>query len=173
MENRARTTFDLHRAQTDNGRTPTGRDRKDDMASVEKIDDRIESYQALIEKLREQRKAAAAKERQQTRKWRSAYLAAVGETVTRSAGCDWAELDLEALQEALSDIGSELLSGSVVAGRSPAEAKRALDAFKRSRREGKTDATDDVGGAKAAEETELTGEAQPTEDDGTSQTRPW
>lgn len=158
------TSFDLRLRQEDNGEDSTRDDRKDDMATVAEIDDKIGSYQSLIEQLREQRKAAATKERQQARKWRGMCLSAIGETVLRSMGCDWAELDLDGLQKALTDLGGDLLSGAVVEGRSPAEAKRALDAFKRSRREARRNT---VEAEKAAESVEV----QTVEDAG--QTNPW
>ena len=136
------TSFDLRLRRGDNGEDSTRDDRRDDMATVAEIDEKIGGYQALIEQLREQRKAAAAKERQQARKWRGMCLSAIGETVLRAVGCGWSELDLDGFQVALDEIGGDLLSGAVIGGRSPAEAKRALDAFKRARRETKPDAGD-------------------------------
>lgn len=140
------------------------------MATVAEIDKKIEGHQALIEKLREERKAAAARERKQTRRWRGMCLAAIGETVVRAIGCDWAELDLDGLNEALHDIGSDLLSGAVIDGRSPAEAKKALDAFKRPR---KSDEPETGGGEAATQEG--TDEGSLPEDDtaGAHQDRPW
>lgn len=134
------------------------------MRTVAEIDGKIEEHLNQIDQLKELRKQAAAKERQQTRKWRGMCLTAIGETVVRSIGCDWAELDLDGLQEALSDTGGELLAAAVIEGRPPTEAKRALDAFKRSRRESRPVADE---GEKGEEPVE----AQTVEDAG--QTNPW
>ena len=148
------------------------------MRTVAEIDGKIDEFYGRIEKLKEERKAAAAKERQQTRKWRGMCLSAIGETVVRAIGCNWAELNLEGLQDALNDIGGDLLSGAVIEGRSPAEAKKALDAFKRLRKSGDSE-TD--GGESAPQET-AAGEPVPDEDtaqtdadesDGAYQERPW
>lgn len=109
------------------------------MRTVAEIDGKIDEFYGRIEKLKEERKAAAAKERQQTRKWRGMCLSAIGETVVRAIGCNWTELDLDGLQDALNDIGGDLLSGAVIEGRSPAEAKKALDAFKRLRKSGESE----------------------------------
>lgn len=168
--------FDLHLRQGDNGEDSTRDDRRDDMATVAEIDEKIGSCQALIEQLREQRKAAAAKERQQARKWRGMCLSAIGETVLRAVGCGWPELDLDGLQAALDDIGGDLLSGAVIEGRSPAEAKRALDSFKRARREAKRDDAD--AGAEPQEPDEESAEdgtsgSEPAPDGEPSQTNPW
>lgn len=133
------------------------------MRTVAEIDGKIEEHLNQIDQLKELRKQAAAKERQQTRKWRGMCLTAIGETVVRSIGCDWTELDLDGLQEALSNTGGELLA-AVIEGRPPTEAKRALDAFKRSRRESRP-VTDE--GEKGEEPVE----ARTVEDAG--QTNPW
>lgn len=139
------------------------------MRTVAEIDGKIDEFQSRIEKLREERKAAAAKERQQTRKWRGMCLSAIGETVVRAVGCDWAELDLGGLQDALNDTGGDLLSGAVIEGRSPAEAKRALDAFKRPRRSGEPE----TGDGEAATQ-EGADDALPEDDTaGAHQDRPW
>lgn len=148
------------------------------MRTVAEIDGKIDEFYGRIEKLKEERKAAAAKERQQTRKWRGMCLSAIGETVVRAVGCDWAELDLGGLQDALNDTGGDLLSGAVIEGRSPAEAKRALDAFKRPRRSGESEAD----GSEAEPQKTIDVESVPEDDaarvgadDGgdTHQDRPW
>lgn len=146
------------------------------MATVAEIDEKIGGYQALIEQLREQRKAAAAKERQQARKWRGMCLSTIGETVLRAVGCGWSELDLDGLQAALDEIGGDLLSGVVIEGRSPAEAKRSLDAFKRARREAKPDDADagvEPQGPDEESAEDGTEAAEPASDGEASQTNPW
>lgn len=97
-------------------------------------------------------------------------LAAIGETVVRAIGCDWAELDLDGLNEALHDIGSDLLSGAVIDGRSPAEAKKALDAFKRARKSDEPE----TGGGEAATQEGTDDESLPEDvTAGAHQDRPW
>lgn len=170
------TSFDLRLRRGDNGEDSTRDDRRDDMATVAEIDEKIGGYQALIEQLREQRKAAAAKERQQARKWRGMCLSAIGETVLRAVGCGWSELDLDGLQAALDDIGGAPLSAAVIEGRSPAEAKRALDAFKRSRREAKQDDADagvEQQGPDEESVEDRADESEPAPDGEASQTNPW
>lgn len=132
------------------------------MATVAEIDGKIVSCQALIEQLREQRKAAAAKERQQARKWRGMCLSAIGETVLRAVGCGWSELDLDGLQAALDDIGGDPLSAAVIEGRSPAEAKRE-DADAGVEQQGLDEESAEDG----------TEESEPAPDGEASQTNPW
>lgn len=148
------------------------------MRTVAEIDGKIDEFYGRIEKLKEERKAAAAKERQQTRKWRGMCLSAIGETVVRAIGCNWAELDLDGLQDALNDIGGDLLLGAVIEGRSPAEAKKALDSFKRLRKSNESE-TD---GSEAEQQETMADESVPENDDtrigaddsiDTYQDRPW
>ena len=94
--------------------------------------------------LKEQRKIAAAKEREQARKWKAATLAAIGETVLKTLGADWTAIDLEGLQGWFADNAEDI---RLTDQRTPVEAKEALDAFKRSskpKRTGKPDAVEDV-----------------------------
>ena len=111
------------------------------MATVSEIDGKLDELKRQAAALKEQRKIAAAKEREQARKWKAATLAAIGETVLKTLGADWTDIDLEGLQGWLADNAED------TDPRTPVEAKEALDAFKRSskpKRTGKPDAVEDV-----------------------------
>lgn len=108
------------------------------MPTVSEIDGKLDELKRQAAALKEQRKVAAAKEREQARKWKAATLAAIGETVLKTLGADWTAIDLEGLQGWLM---------AVTDTRTPVEAKEALDAFKRSskpKRTEKPDAVEDV-----------------------------
>ena len=107
------------------------------MPTVSEIDGKLDELKRQAAALKEQRKVAAAKEREQARKWKAATLAAIGETVLKTLGADWTAIDLEGLQGWLAESAEDIRL----------MAKEALDAFKRSskpKRTGKPDAVDDV-----------------------------
>ena len=117
------------------------------MATVSEIDGKLDELKRQAAALKEQRKIAAAKEREQARKWKAATLAAIGETVLKTLGADWTDIDLEGLQGWLADNAEDIRLMAVTDPRTPVEAKEALDAFKRSskpKRTGKPDAVEDV-----------------------------
>ena len=66
------------------------------MPTVSEIDGKLDELKRQAAALKEQRKVAAAKEREQARKWKAATLAAIGETVLKTLGADWTAIDLEA-----------------------------------------------------------------------------
>lgn len=101
------------------------------MATVAEIDEKIEEAKRKVAQLEERRKATLAKERELARKWRAATLAAIGETVLATAGCDWTQLDLESLKSWLDVNADEVRSLLLTDERPPAQAKKSLDAFKR------------------------------------------
>lgn len=68
------------------------------MATVSEIDWKLDELKRQAAALKEQRKVAAAKEREQARKWKAATLAAIGEIVLKTLGADWTDIDLEGLQ---------------------------------------------------------------------------
>lgn len=110
------------------------------MATIAEIDERIEKGKRQIAQLEERKKAMLAKEREQARKWRAAVLSAVGETVLAASGADWTDLDLDALRGWLSERSDDLASRAVRGQRTPAEAKAALDAFRKAPRKKEEDA---------------------------------
>ena len=59
------------------------------MPTVSEIDGKLDELKRQAAALKEQRKVAAAKEREQARKWKAATLAAIGETVLKTLGADW------------------------------------------------------------------------------------
>lgn len=65
------------------------------MPTVSEIDGKLDELKRQAAALKEQRKVAAAKEREQARKWKAATLAAIGETVLKTLGADWTAIDLE------------------------------------------------------------------------------
>ena len=101
------------------------------MPTVEEIDERIEEHRRQIARMEERKRAILAKQREQERKWKAACLSAIGEAVLDAAGCAWNELDVEALSDRLTASGRDVLADAVAEGRSPADAKAALDDFKR------------------------------------------
>lgn len=101
------------------------------MPTVEEIDERIEEHKRQIARMEERKRAILAKQREQERKWKAACLSAIGEAVLDAVGCAWNELDVEALSGRLSVSGGDVLADAVTEGRSPADAKAALDDFKR------------------------------------------
>lgn len=112
------------------------------MATVSEIDGKLDELKRQAAALKEQRKIAAAKEREQARKWKSATLAAIGETVLKTIGADWTDIDLHGLREWLDGNAGDIRLIAVTETRTPVEAKEALDAFKRSskpKRKGRPD----------------------------------
>ena len=117
------------------------------MPTVSEIDGKLDELKRQAAALKEQRKVAAAKEREQARKWKAATLAAIGETVLKTLGADWTAIDLEGLQGWLAESAEDIRLMAVTDTRTPVEAKEALDAFKRSskpKRTEKPDAVEDV-----------------------------
>lgn len=117
------------------------------MATVSEIDGKLDELKRQAAALKEQRKIAAAKEREQARKWKAATLAEIGEIVLKTLGADWTDIDLNELQPWLTWSGGSACPKVVTDPRTPMEAKEALDAFKRSskpKRTGKPDAVEDV-----------------------------
>lgn len=115
------------------------------MATVSEIDGKLDELKRQAAALKEQRKVAAAKEREQARKWKAATLAAIGEIVLKTLGADWTDIDLEGLQGWLAESAEDIRLMAVTDPRTPVEAKEALDAFKRSskpKRTGKPDAVE-------------------------------
>lgn len=102
------------------------------MATVSEIDSKLEELKRQAAALKEQRRAAAAKEREQARKWKAMTLAAIGESVLKAVNADWTDIDIEALQGWLSENADGIRQSSVTGHRVPAEAKEALDAYKKS-----------------------------------------
>ena len=78
------------------------------MATVSEIDGKLDELKRQAAALKEQRKIAAAKEREQARKWKAATLAAIGETVLKTLGADWTAIDLEGLQGWFADNAEDL-----------------------------------------------------------------
>lgn len=115
------------------------------MPTVSEIDGKLDELKRQAAALKEQRKVAAAKEREQARKWKAATLATIGETVLKTLGADWTDIDLEGLQGWLADNAEDIRLMAVTDPRTPVEAKEALDAFKRSskpKRTGKPNAVE-------------------------------
>lgn len=111
------------------------------MATVSEIDDKLDELKRQAAALKEQRKVAAAKEREQARKWKTATLTAIGESVLKSLDVDWTAIDLYGLREWLDGNAGDIRLIAVTEPRTPVEAKEALDAFKRSAKTAKTGAT--------------------------------
>ena len=78
------------------------------MATVSEIDGKLDELKRQAAALKEQRKIAAAKEREQARKWKAATLAAIGETVLKTLGADWTAIDLEGLQGWLAESAEDI-----------------------------------------------------------------
>lgn len=114
------------------------------MPTVSEIDGKLDELKRQAAALKEQRKIAAAKEREQARKWKAATLAAIGETVLKTLGADWTDIDLNELQPWLTWSGGPTRPKVVTDPRTPVEAKEALDAFKRSSKPKRTGKPDEV-----------------------------
>ena len=112
------------------------------MPSVADFDRELEETKRKMAQLKEGRKAALAREREQTRKWRAATTSTIGELVLETLGFGWSEVDLAALQSSLRDWAAErgesVRASALREGRAPADAKRALDTFKREQRQART-----------------------------------
>lgn len=111
------------------------------MPSVADFDRELEETRKKMARLKEGRKVAAAKEREQARKWRAATVSAMGEMVLEALGCGWDEVDLAALKSCLGEWADsyreDIQFRIITEGRTPADAKLALDIFKRAQREEK------------------------------------
>ena len=108
------------------------------MATVSEIDDKLDELKRQATALKEQRKVAAAKEREQARKWRAATLTAIGESVLKALDADWTAIDLEGLRGWLDGNAGDIRLAALTEPRTPASAKDALDAFKRASRAAKS-----------------------------------
>lgn len=104
------------------------------MATVSEIDTKLDELKRQAAALKEQRRIAAAKEREQARKWKTATLTAIGESVLKASGADWTSIDIEGLQGWLAGSADDIRQLAVTEPRTPAEAKEALDAFRKSMR---------------------------------------
>lgn len=103
------------------------------MATIAELDGKIQERKKQIARFEKRKKALLAKEREQEKKWKTAALTAMGELLLEALGCSWAELDLTDLGEFLSDQSGSIRELVVREGRTPSEAKSALDEFKRAR----------------------------------------
>ena len=104
------------------------------MPTVADYDRELEETKKKMARLREGRKAAAAKEREQARKWRTATVSTMGELLLESLkACldEWVTRERESIQFRIT-----------TEERTPADAKQALDAFKRAQREEKRSASE-------------------------------
>lgn len=101
------------------------------MPTVSELDEKLEDLKRQTLRVKEQRKEAVRKEREQARKWRAMTLTAIGEAVASSLGTPWTDIDLESLREWLDANADALRQFAVTEHRTPAKAKEALDAFKR------------------------------------------
>lgn len=104
------------------------------MATVSEIDDKLDELKRQATALKEQRKVAAAKEREQARKWRAATLTAIGESVLKALDADWTAIDLEGLRGWLDGNAGDIRLAALTEPRTPVEAKEALDSFRRAAR---------------------------------------
>lgn len=104
------------------------------MATVSEIDDKLDELKRQATALKEQRKVAAAKEREQARKWRAMTLTAIGESVLKALDADWTAIDLERLQGWFTENAEGMRAMAVTEPRTPVEAKEALDSFRRAAR---------------------------------------
>lgn len=109
--------------------------------TVADFDRELEETKKKMARLKEGRKAAAAKEREQARKWRTATVSTIGDMVLESLGCGWNEVDLDALKSCLGEWAEsnheDIRFRIITEERTPADAKLALDMFKKARREEK------------------------------------
>lgn len=101
------------------------------MPTVSELDEKLEDLKRQTLKVKEQRKEAVRREREQARKWRAATLTAIGDTVLSSLGASWTDIDLGNLQAWLEEHAGDIRTLAVTAPRTPAEAKEALGSFKR------------------------------------------
>ena len=104
------------------------------MPTVEELDAKIEERRRQIAPFEEPKKALLAKEREQQKKCQTLVVSALGETVIREAGCTWTDIDLDCLQSWLDERAEDLHDSVVIEGQTPADAKRALDRFKKAQR---------------------------------------
>lgn len=135
------------------------------MPTVEELDAKIEERRRQIARFEERKKALIAKEREQQKKWQTLVVSAIGETVIREAGCTWTDIDLDCLQSWLDERAEDLHDSVVIEGQTPADAKRALDRFKKAQKRPQA--------AKGVEEPEIPEtddpEAVPVESDAETQ----
>lgn len=108
--------------------------------TVADFDRELEKTKKKILQLKEGKKAAAAREREKERKWRSAAISAMGELLLESLGCNWKDVNFDELSAYLTEwIQGEhrenIHSRIITDDRTPAIAKSALDVFKKSHRD--------------------------------------
>lgn len=137
------------------------------MTTVAELEEKIEDRKRQIAQYEARKKALIAKEREQARKYKEVTLTAIGETVLKSLGADWTDIDLDGLQGWLTECADDIRSVAVTEPRTPAEAKAALDAFKRTSKKPKRgdepeqDAEADAEPSEQADESEADGREQP------------
>lgn len=115
------------------------------MPTVSELDEKLEDLKRQTLRVKEQRKEAVRREREQARKWRAATLTAIGDTVLSSLGASWTDIDLASLQAWLEENAGDIRMLTVTDPRTPTEAKEALDAFKRPVRKQEAPADDAPG----------------------------
>ena len=101
------------------------------MATVSEIDGKLDELKRQAAALKGQRRIAAAKEREQAKKYKAATLTAIGGAVLKALGADWTDIDLDGLQGWLAENAEDIRLIAVTEPRTPVEAKEALDAFKK------------------------------------------
>lgn len=135
------------------------------MATVSDIDEKLDELKRQTAALKEQRRVAAAKEREQAKKYKASTLAAIGDTVLRALGANWTDIDLDGLRSWLAENSEDIRVIAITdEPRTPAEAKEALDAFKKASKPVRPSAPE----PKADDEAER----EPVADEGTDQNSP-
>ena len=112
------------------------------MPTVSECDEKLEDLKRQTLRVKEQRKEAVRREREQARKWKAATLSAIGDTVLSSLGASWTDIDLGGLQAWLIENADDIRLLTVTDPRTPAEAKEALDSYKRPVRKQEAPAAD-------------------------------
>ena len=107
------------------------------MPTIADLDKKLENKKHEIAQLEERKKALIAKEREQARKWKAATVAALGEMLLGALGNEWTSVDLDALSGWLAENEEALRTRAVIDARTPVEAKKALDAFKKPSKQAK------------------------------------
>lgn len=100
------------------------------MATVEDYDKELARLKAQMEKVKERKKAALAKERERNRKWQAECVTAIGEAVLKAANCKWMEFDIESFALWLDENAATLKESCIDGRMSAVDAKKLLDRFK-------------------------------------------
>ena len=104
------------------------------MATIEALDEKIEKKRREIAQYETRKRAILAKEREQARKWKAETLQSIGTIVVDATHLDYKAINLSALHNWLYAHAQEL-SGQIAQDvLSPADAKAALDEFKKWRK---------------------------------------